>query len=457
MNAPRIRPATPSALWKSWDVVVRKNPRAIAVIEAETGRTWTRAELHASAEALAAGPLARAAGKSVGFSLPNGADWIAVFIALQRVGAAAIPLDPSLMPKPQEVLADALRLPFVWRDGELQSACATPRAAGSMRIGKLTSGSTGTPRIIRCSAEHLIADGANIVRTMRIRSSDRNLALIPLGHSYGLGNLVAPLLDQGTSLICAPSFVPHQIPNWIKKHRATVLPTVPAMLRLLAALPGRARLAPLRLVISAGARLPAETARDFHHRFGLHVHNFYGSSETGGICYDQRAPASANKESVGRALDGVSVNLTARGRIRVTSGAVAAGRNGAFTLPDFGRFNPRGELEILGRAGRIANIGGRNLHPREIETRLAQMPGVTDAWVHVLAKAGRDYLVAAVESARPRADIIEDFSLLVAPWQRPRFWLVLPHLPRTERGKLNAPVLCARLGASDIKTVDARA
>lgn len=456
MNAPRSRPASPSALWKNWDVVVRKNARAVAVIEAESGRTWSRAELHARAEALAAGPLARAAGERVGFSLANGAEWIALFIALQRVGAAAIPLDPSLTPKQQGSLADALRLRFVWRDGGLHLACTASRAAGSMRVGKLTSGSSGTPRIIRCSAEHLIADGANIGRTMHIRSSDRNLALIPLGHSYGLGNLVAPLLGQGTSLICAPAFVPHQISNWIKKHRATVLPTVPAMLRLLAALPGRARLAPLRLVISAGARLPTETARDFHRRFGLRVHNFYGSSETGGICYDQRATVSGDNASVGRALAGVKVTLTARGRIRVTSRAVAAGRNGAFTLPDFGRLNPRGELEILGRAGRIANIGGRNLHPREIETRLAQMPGVTDAWVQVLAKAERDYLVAAVESSRPRAEIVDEFSQLVAPWQRPRFWLVLPQLPRTDRGKLDAPVLRARLGASDLKSADAR-
>ncbi len=457
MNAPRARLAKKSSLlWTKWDVVVRKNRRAVAIVEAETGRAWNRAEISAWAEALAAGPLACSAGECVGFSLSNSAEWIAVFLALQRVGAAAIPLDPSLTANQQDALAEALRLRFVWRDGALRAACAAGRASQSMQVGKLTSGSTGEPRLIRCSAAHLLADGTNIMRTMRIRPSDRNLALIPLGHSYGLGNLVAPLLLQGTSLICARAFVPRQIPGWIKKHRATVLPTVPAVLSLLAALPGRARLGLLKLVISAGARLPAETACDFTARFGLRVHNFYGSSETGGICYDRRGTASIDRESVGTALRGVTVALTPRGRIHVTSEAVAAGRGGEFTLPDLGKFNARGEIEIIGRAGRVANIGGRNIHPREIESRLARLPGVSDAWVHVLARAGRDYLVAAVETSRPREEIVSDFNQLVAPWQRPRFWLVLPRLPRTERGKLDAPALRARLEAGNLKARDGR-
>lgn len=456
MNAPRARTAKSSLLWTRWQSVVRRNPAAIAVIEVETGRDWSRAELHAAAIRLSDDPLAPAAGHEVAFSLPNGAEWMTVFLALQRIGATAIPLDPSLTAKQQDALAATLRLRFVWRAGGLHPTSAPRRVARIAALGKLTSGSTGVPRVILCAAAHLIADGTHIVRTMRIRSSDRNLALIPLGHSYGLGNLVAPLLLQGTPVVCARAFVPQQVPLWIKQYRVSVLPTVPAVLRLLATLPGRARLGPLRLVISAGARLPPETTRDFAARFGLPVHNFYGSSETGGICYDRRASPSATGESVGTALTGVDVSLTSRGRVRVSSEAVAAGRAGAFTLPDFGRLNARGELEVLGRAGRVANLGGRNLHPREIENQLAQMPGVSDAWVQVLAKSGRDYLVAAVETSRPSDEIITEFSHLVAAWQRPRFWLVLPRLPRTDRGKLDSPALRARLEAANPTPRDAR-
>ncbi len=445
--ASRVQTHQASELWQAWEEVVRCNPHAVAITEAESGKSRTRAELLDSAKALAAGPLADAAGESVGFSLPNSAEWMALFSALQSVGAAAVPLDSSLTPAQQDSIAASLRLRYVWRNTILHASGATSRAAGLMRVGKLTSGSTGTPRLVRCSANHLVADGWNIIRTMRIRPADRNLALVPLGHSYGLGNLVAPLLLQGTSMVCAKAFVPGQVPGWIGKHRVTVLPTVPAIVQLLATLPGRQRIVPLRLVISAGARLPVESAVAFAARFGLRVHDFYGSSETGGICFDRSGRASAAGRSVGVPLDGVKVGLTPRGRVRVQSDAVAAGRGGFFTLPDLGRFNARGELEIIGRVGRVANLGGRSLHPREIENGIAKLRGVSDAWVQVLTKSGRDYLVAAVESSRTSEEIAAEFSTLVADWQRPRFWLVLPMLPRTARGKLDVAALRARLEA----------
>jgi acyl-CoA synthetase (AMP-forming)/AMP-acid ligase II len=455
--ASRVRIHRASELWQSWESVAHRQPRAVAIIETESGISWTRAELRGWAQELAGGPLAAAAGECVGFSLPNSAEWVALFAALQSLGAAAVPLDASLTPAQQDSVAAGLHLRYVWRDGALRETAGKSRAAGMMRVGKLTSGSTGAARIVRCSAAHLVADGRNIIRTMRIEPADRNLALIPLGHSYGLGNLVAPLLLQGTAMVCAKGFVPRQVPGWIQKHRATVLPTVPAIVRLLAALPGRRGVAPLRLVISAGARLPGENAIAFAARFGLRVHNFYGSSETGGISFDRSGHASAAGRSVGLPLDGVKVDLTSRGRVRVQSESVAAGRRGLFTLPDLGRFNSRGELEITGRVGSVANLGGRNLHPREIENRIAGLRGVTDTWVQVLTKAGRDYLVAAVESARSPAEIAAEFGALVADWQRPRFWLVLPKLPRTSRGKLDVAALRARLEARRVKSTDARA
>ena len=444
MNAPRARAAKTGLLWEKWVSVVRKDPHAVAIVEAETGHTWTRTDLKSWADSLADGPLAHAKGEYVAFSIPNGAEWLALFLATQRIGAAAVALDPALTFEQQDTLVHSLKIRFIWRNGALHRSRHGGKTAGKTRIGKVTSGSTGNSRLVRCSAAHLMADGSNIVRSMKIKAKDRNLALIPLGHSYGLGNLVAPLILQGTSIVSAKAFVPRQIPEWIKKHGITVFPTVPAMIRVMAASPGRARLGPLRLVISAAARLSAETASDFYQRFGLRVHNFYGSSETGGISYERHGTIRADRGLVGTPLIGVTVELTRHGRIRVSSKAVAAGRSGSFTLPDLGRFNARGELEIVGRAGRIANLGGRNVHPREIETNLSQVRGVSDAWVQVLTNEGRDYLVAAAESARPQQEIVADFNALVPPWQRPRYWLVQRQLPRTPRGKLDTKALRAR-------------
>ena len=96
------------------------------------------------------------------------------------------------------------------------------------------------PKAVECRAEHLLADGRNVIKAMGIRAGDINLAVIPLGHSYGLGNLVMPLILQGTAMVCAGDYVPRQLIEWIGRYRVTVFPAVPALLRVLAALPRRA-------------------------------------------------------------------------------------------------------------------------------------------------------------------------------------------------------------------------
>ena len=135
---------------------------------------------------------------------------------------------------------------------------------------------------------------------MGIEATDVNLGLIPFGHSYGLGNLVLPLLLQGTAIVCGVAALPHAIAETIARWRPTVFPAVPAILRALASaeIPAE-QLASVRTVISAGAPLAAEVARRFMHG-SARIHSFYGSSETGGIAFDRTGEASLTGRSVGR-------------------------------------------------------------------------------------------------------------------------------------------------------------
>lgn len=275
---------------------------------------------------------------------------------------------------------------------------------------------------------------------MGIRRDDRNLAIIPLGHSYGLGNLVMPLLLQGTTVVCAKKFVPRQILRLIDEYQVTVLPTVPAILRALAQLEGAKKPSSLRLVISAGAPLTAEVAQQFQHRYGIKIHNFYGSSETGGICYDRTGIATLQGRSVGKPLAGVKVRILRDGRVAVNSPA------GKATLPDLGKWNGYNELSLLGRIGEIANVGGKKIVPAELEGALRKLRGITDAWVTVLNdKRGNDYLAAAVETTRTRADIEQELLKTLPAWKLPKTWLIAPALFRSDRGKLHTTELRARL------------
>jgi acyl-coenzyme A synthetase/AMP-(fatty) acid ligase len=412
-----------TSLWASWQATAARHAKKTVVIDADSGRAWTCHELTKLAERLAYTLNDRV----VPICQHNNALWLAAFLAIQKLGAAALPLDPLL---PMEAQGETLRRVFA-------------RSTRNVCCIKLTSGTTGDLKTVPCSAANLRADGEHIIRTMGIRPTDRNLAIIPLSHSYGLGNLVMPLILQGTCVVCARTFVPRQILELIEKHEVTVLPTVPAILRALAQLEGVRKPPSLRLVISAGAPLSAEVAQLFYQRYGIKIHNFYGSSETGGICYDRAGNAALSGRSVGKPMEGVTVHIRRDGRISVSSPA------GKATLPDLGEWNRYGELRLLGRVGEVANIGGKKVAPAELERALRELPGVSDAWVTVLKdKRGNDCLAVAVETGRARPEIEKELMQTLPIWKLPKIWLINPALPRTDRGKLHTAVLRARLSVS---------
>lgn len=418
-----------------------RRPDQIVLIDAMTGVEWTAVALTEAALFFSDHLRRYEVGARIAFRLPNGQEWMALFLALQREGFVAIPLDGA-MPK-EGCLETARRLgaSSIYIDGEFHALKG--KAAGRKTKAccvKITSGSSAVPKAIECRAEHLHADGRNVVKTMGIRAGDINLAVIPLGHSYGLGNLVMPLIMQGTAMVCAGDYVPRQLVEWIGRYHVTVFPTVPALVRVMAALgPGVGKLDSLRTMISAGAPLTPAVAQAFFERFGLKVHNFYGSSETGGICYDRTGSASLTGRSVGKALAGVTVSVKA-GRVVVASPAVAV-RGGKWRLSDFGEWNKRGELVLLGRAGQGANIGGKKVHPLEVQRVLLALPGVSDAAVWAGQDGERDLLFAAVETKKSRVAIERALAAQLPAWKLPKSYFVARELPRTGRGKLDLVTL----------------
>ena len=431
-------------LWKTWAEFQSGQPEKVVLIDAVSGQARTSTSLTAAALAFSDQLLRHEPGTRIAFRLPNGAEWFALFLALQRAGMAAIPLDSGLPAEGCLETARQLGASALYLDGEFQllGKKARPKHDQACCI-KLTSGTGARPKAIACRAEHLLADGRNVIATMGLRPRDINLAAIPLGHSYGLGNLVLPLIMQGTAVVCAAEYLPRQLLEWIERYRVTVFPAVPALLRVLAALPsGRTKIDSLRTAISAGAVLNPAVAQAFHERFGLKVHNFYGSSETGGICYDRTGTASSTGRSVGKPLAGVTVSVKA-GRITVTGPAVAT-RTGKWRVPDSGEWNSRGELVLLGRAPQQANIGGRKVHPLEVERALRAMPGVTDVVVWLEQNGSRDLLAAGVETMHSRVQIEQALAARLPAWKLPKSYLITREFPRTARGKLDLPALKAQ-------------
>src|SRR5690606_22014498 len=145
--------------------------------------------------------------------------------------------------------------------------------------------------------------------------------------------------------------------------------------------------------------------------FGLKIHSFYGTTETGGICYDADDDA-VSEGTVGRPLPSVRVSLiphdgapSGGGRVLVSGPGVATsyadGRDpeafadDGFLTCDLGAFAAGGRLVLSGRVSPFVNVAGRKVQPREVEQVLREIDGMLDVRVTGIADERRGELLVA--------------------------------------------------------------
>ena len=466
-----------------FDRVVAREPLAPLVV-AGACRT--------SAEALDA--LARAAfsrldaahlppGTAVGLIAANGPGFLASLLAVRRAGWTALLMDAQTPESESRRIAQALGAPAVlvcrcgwpsgpddWRVSNLPTP--SPLVTSDDAVIKLTSGSTGLPRGIATPGAALLADDAGLTATMGIRQDDRLLTTIPLSHSYGLSSLALPCLTRGTILVLPDDRSVFSPLDAARNGEATVFPTVPAALDAMIRLAEPPPLPPgLRLVLTAGAPLAAETSRRFFELYGRRVHVFYGASECGGICYD-REGGGAERGTVGEPVEGVGVSLSpvagngGEGLVTVRSAAVARGYlpalaedcdklgGGTFIAGDLAAFEG-GEIRLRGRLDDLINVKGRKVNPREVETVLCELAGVEEAVALGVVPPGRsEEVLRAVVCCRPgrltAAEVLAWCRSNLAAHKVPRSLVLVAEIPRTARGKLDRSALAGlRTGQAD--------
>ena len=461
----------------AFDLLRRRRPDRLLV--ASPTRRATAAEVSELAET-AAGHLDAAPlppGTVVGLAAPDGAAFLASFVALRRRGLVPLLLEWRSPAAERDRVADGLgsswtftcrdRWPAAAGDWQLAGRGPRSRAADWLLLNpetaavKLTSGSTGRPRGIVTPAAALFADDAALARTMGLAADERIVGAIPMSHSYGLSSVVLPALVRGSLVVMAEEGSgPYGPLHAARALGATFFPTVPAFLRALLASERPPPLPPsLRLTITAGAPLQPETAERFRAVYGRPVHVFYGSSETGGICFDREGGAG-ERGSVGTPVEGVRVRLAGDdgdpangaadpevGVVVVESPAVAAGylpadeaRLGAgrFRTGDCGSWRG-GELHLVGRTDDLINVRGKKVNPREVEAVLAGLAGVREA---VAFGAGEAEPILRVVVACDPGDVTAGRVLewcrdRLAEHKVPRSVVLVDEIPRTSRGKVD--------------------
>lgn len=422
-----------------WRRVLAVRSGAVAVVDAATGRSWTFGEIDARADAWLAQhpPTQGGVGQVWCLALADRAAWLAVFLAAIKTGAVVLPVEsdaPHLLR--QRALGAGASL--------LVAEVGVEALAGGARhenclLIKLTSGTTGEPQPLPFTAAEMLADGGQIMRSMSITPADRNFAVIPLGHSYGLGNLVLPFFMAGVPIVLGSAPYPQVMADELTRFPCTVLPLVPPLVKALAAVAtDSAGLQQLRLVLSAGSALKPDIARRFHAQTGQRVHNFYGSSETGGICFDRSGEAAQTDGAVGTPLDGVALSLTQAGAIHIRSEAICHARYpaGAATLHDFGYLDGEVVLRLTGRHADIVKIAGRRLSLAEIEAALCNLEGVEDAYVTVReGRSGESRCVALYAGGIDSEMVVRSLATSLPAWKQPKILRKVHTIAYTARGK----------------------
>jgi long-chain acyl-CoA synthetase len=205
----------------------------------------------------------------------------------------------------------------------------------------------------------------------------------------------------------------------------------------------------IRLAISAGAPLPVQLEGDVFNSTGLKIHNFYGSSECGGIAYDAGEFPRTDDSFAGTPMRGVKLSTRADGCLVVESPAVGLECGATVPNPDGEYFvtSDLGEMDgaqvhLRGRAGDVMNIAGRKLSPGVVESALLRHPAVRECVVFGVPSgdAGRVDEIAACIVAKPGTtpEALRQFLAgQLDAWQLPRHWRFVETLEAGPRGKVS--------------------
>jgi acyl-coenzyme A synthetase/AMP-(fatty) acid ligase len=221
--------------------------------------------------------------------------------------------------------------------------------------------------------------------------------------------------------------------------------------------------ASLRLLITAGARIESATVSWFRDHLHRKVHSFYGTSETGGIAYDDSEEVS-DPLHVGRAMPETAITIRqggdapCAGRIFVEGNAVTFGYANSeeddsistfsehgFLTGDVGYIDHMGQLVLTGRVSPLINVSGRKVDPAEVERRLLELPGIADARVIGMACdiRGQEVVAFVIRSdatltpiaiRRRCADTLSTHKI-------PRRFVFVDRFPVDERGKIDRRAL----------------
>jgi long-chain acyl-CoA synthetase len=357
-------------------------------------------------------------------------DFISAWLAIWKVQAVAIPLEPTIAPdelarcwevaKPQWIVAAnhqhqaviaqkalAMENPVrpEWIFARSHSSQTSPGISdGSFYI--YTSGTTGTPKCVMYDQKTAAAIISSLGEAYQLSDSDVVCTPLTPSLSATLITGILPGLASGALLVLPDEPIPGKVLKLIKRHGVTIFFAVPYFYSLLIeAMRTRqeADWSSVRLALSTSAFLPQKVFEEFYELTKIPIRSIYCTSEANQCTFNSSSDLELLKHSVGPPQAGVELDIVAEkgekrpafaeGEIVVRGTHLSKGyfcrpdleakvyRNGWIFTGDLGFMNREGYLFITGRLSDTINVSGHLVNPQEVENVLNSHPAVREALV----------------------------------------------------------------------------
>ncbi|HEX6248693.1 MAG TPA: AMP-binding protein [Nocardioidaceae bacterium] len=296
-----------------------------------------------------------------------------------------------------------------------------------------TSGSTGSPKLVRLSAENVEANAAAIAEYLRIRPTDVAATTLPMHYCYGLSVINSHLLAGASLLLTSLSVVDPCFWDEFRSAGATTFAAVPYTVDLLDRVGfEQMDLPSLRYVTQAGGRLAPDRVRryaELGRSRGWQFFVMYGQTEaTARMAYLPPDLAVTSPGAIGIPIPGGSFRLEPLPETPLTRadggaepevgelvydgpnvmlgyaespGDLALGRVvSSLHTGDVARRTPDGLYELVGRRNRFAKIFGLRIDLDQVE-RVYAAEGMLVACAAAESPTGERLVVAISDDAAP--------------------------------------------------------
>lgn len=427
----------------------------------------------------------------------NSANVVVLYLALARLGAVNVPLNPMLTATEILELVERTQPALIVHTAEFNETAAalehsgyrvvdmpeggdglgedhwfrmTPAPAvpfdpapGGARPACVvfTSGSTSKPKGCVKTHANFMWHSMNMHLGWKRSQDDIEYFCIPLS-GIGFPNFVLTIFSaMGTLVVDRVSARNSAATMERERVTTTFLPATAAQTILLDDGAKGRDLSSLRTV-HLSYRMTPEFRVALVEQYGPIFNNGYGSTEGAMICGTADSfLANATSHGVPRGVDEIVIGnpdgtiapVGERGEILLKGPCVMAGylddpaataetlRDGWLHTGDIGHFDERGELHFDGRLKDIIKTGGYNVSSEEVEAAIVSLPGVADAAVFGVADARWGEAVRAVVVLSPGAGWTEatlgtELRRTLAAFKCPKSILFADDLPRNPGGKL---------------------